>query len=84
MSSLQVDIPDALATFLHEQVAAGHYASANELICDALRRLAANAALLGQLRQDIAEGLASGPAKPFNVDDFLRRVHRTHDTSSGS
>lgn len=66
--------------FIKEQVQGGRYASASEVVRDALRLLEEQERLrlatLDALRSDIRKGLESGPGKP--VEEVLERLERKY------
>ena len=57
--------------FLKQQVATGRYDSASDVVRAALRLLEAREAKLEALRSALIEGEESGPAEPFDLDEFL-------------
>lgn len=64
---------------VREKLASGVYASASEVVHDALRlmqeRDQVQVAKFVQLRQDIEDGLNSGPAVDWDPDDVMRAGH---------
>lgn len=66
-----VALSEHFAGFVDEQVAAGRYGNASEVIRAGLRLLEEREAKLRSLRQAIDEGLKSGPAEKFDVEEFI-------------
>lgn len=66
---------------VRQKVASGRYASASEVVREALRLLEHQERLrdakLEQLRRDIEEGLSSGDAEPWNADELKHEARRT-------
>lgn len=62
-----------LDDYARRKVASGAFGSTSEVIRDALRRAAERDARVERLRQLIREGEESGPAKPFDWDEFMAR-----------
>ena len=57
--------------FLKQQVASGRYRSEDDVVRAALRLLEEREAKLEALRNALIEGEESGPAEPFDLDEFL-------------
>ncbi|WP_024278941.1 type II toxin-antitoxin system ParD family antitoxin [Xanthobacter sp. 126] len=66
-----VSLGDHFASFVDRQVEAGRYSSASDVVRAGLRLLEEHEARLDALRSALAEGEASGPAQPFDVESFL-------------
>ena len=66
-----ITLGDHFATFVEEQVSQGRYGNASEVVRAGLRLLEEREAKLKALRAAIEEGLASGPAEPFDVEMFI-------------
>lgn len=72
-----VTLGQHFTTFVEEQISAGRYGNASEVIRAGLRLLEENEAKLTALRRAIEEGLQSGPAKPFDIEAFLAGKSRS-------
>jgi len=66
-----VSLGDHFQAFIEAQVASGRYGSASDVIRASLRLLEEREAKLEALRAAIVEGEESGPAEPFDLDEFL-------------
>ena len=83
MSTMNISLTPQLEQLVQERVKSGRYTSASEVIREALRMMEEKDRLLGakldQLRQDIREGVESGPATPWDPDEIKRegRARRT-------
>ena len=66
-----VDIGDELSDFVAGGVRAGRYGSASEMVRAGLRLLQDQEARMAALRLAIQDGLESGPAEPFDFDQFM-------------
>lgn len=62
--------------FVQEQITQGRYGSTSEVIRAGLRLLEEHTANLAALRHAIQEGIDSGPAEPFNFDEFISAKER--------
>jgi len=65
---------------IKDVVASGEYASTSEVVRDALRgwqlREPLRKAEVERLRKAWAEGLASGPAEPYDIDEIMSEAER--------
>ena len=66
-----VALGDHFTQFILEQVDAGRYANASDVVRSGLRLLEEREAQLIALRAAIDAGEASGPATPFDVERFI-------------
>ncbi|MEJ0059673.1 MAG: type II toxin-antitoxin system ParD family antitoxin [Terricaulis sp.] len=73
-----ITLPEHQDTFVQAQVAEGHYGSPSEVVQAGLRLLEEQEARLAQLRDALIEGEQSSPAKPFDADILLARLHAEH------
>jgi len=74
---MNINLTPQLEEMIRQKVDSGMYNSASEVVRDALRlmdeRDRLQAAKLDQLRQDIQEGLSSGPATAWDRDEIKRK-----------
>ena len=71
--TVNVSLSDDLREFLDERIASGRYASASEVVQDALRLLEQyeeNARKLEWLRKAYQEGIDSGDAGPLDAESI--------------
>jgi antitoxin ParD1/3/4 len=77
-------VGDHFKRFIKQQIEGGRYASASEVVRDALRLLEQEEqqrlAALDALRGEVKEGLASGRGKP--AEDVLGRLERKYTTAA--
>lgn len=74
--TMNINLTPQLEQLVREKVSSGLYNSASEVVREALRLMDAQDRLralkLEHLRQDIREGLDSGPATPWNAEEMKR------------
>lgn len=70
-----VPLDDNSAQFVDDQVSSGRYASAGDVVREALELMQEREIKLQALRQALQEGLDSGEPEPFDFDDFLAEMH---------
>ena len=75
-----ITLSQELAETVDQAVAAGEYASASEVIRDALRQWKERRDLFGytveELRRLVQEGLDSGPGRFASMDEIKAEAHR--------
>lgn len=73
---MNVNLTPQLEELVRAKVASGLYASASEVVREALRMMderdQLRAAKLAQLRDDIRQGVNSGPSKAWNAEEVKR------------
>jgi antitoxin ParD1/3/4 len=67
-----ITLGDHFAHFVDEQVAQGRYGSTSDVVRAGLRLLEEHELKLEALRRALIEGEESGPARPLDIDEFLR------------
>lgn len=75
--SMNINLTQQLEEMVRQKVTSGLYTSASEVVREALRLMEEKDrmqnAKLAQLRQDIREGLDSGPANAWNPAEVKRQ-----------
>ena len=59
--------------FARRKVESGEFGTTSEVVREAMRRYIAEDTKLEALRRELQKGLDSGPARPFDWDDFMER-----------
>jgi antitoxin ParD1/3/4 len=72
--SVNLQINDETASFIEGRIAAGHYKSAQACFDEALAGFLHNEAKRDRLHELLEEGLNSGPAVPFDMNEILSGV----------
>ncbi len=74
--TMDIDLTPEFEEMVRRKVSSGQYTSASEVIRVALRLMQEQdrlrATKLNRLRQDIQDGLNSGPARPWNPEEIKR------------
>ena len=73
-----ISLSEHFASFIDQQVQAGRYGSASEVVRAGLRLLEEHEAKVGALQEALIEGEKSGPPAPFDNDAFLKRMRTRH------
>lgn len=70
-----ISLGDHFVTFIDAQVQAGRYGSASDVVRAGLRLLEDHETKVKTLQNALVAGEESGPAKDFDGDAFLKRMH---------
>lgn len=81
-NDMNLSIPEAQREYLEARVASGRYGSVSEYISELIRRDQREAARR-ELEASLLEGLASGPAEPFDEGFFERQRERIRKAGPG-
>jgi antitoxin ParD1/3/4 len=73
-----ISLSDHFIKYAAQQVGSGRFGSISEVVRDGLRLHEERQARIDALDAAIEEGLNSGPARPFDADDFMRRMRAKH------
>lgn len=73
-----VSLGDHFTTFIGEQVGAGRYGSASEVVRAGLRLLEEHEARVKALQAALIAGEESGEPMPFDSEAFKARMHAKH------
>ena len=65
---MNVSLTPQLENFVRQKVESGLYGSASEVVREALRLLGERDRRMDALRQDIRDGLVSGPSAPLDTE----------------
>ena len=65
---------DHFTEYARRKVASGEYGSTSEVVREAMRRYIAEDLEVEALRRLIREGEESGPAEPFDFDEFIAEM----------
>ncbi len=64
--------------FARRKVESGEFGSTSEVVREAMRRFIVEDAKREALDRALQEGLDSGPAEPFDFDEFIAEMHARH------
>ena len=79
-----VALGEPFIEFARNKVESGEFATTSEVVREAMRRYMADDVKLQALRAAIQEGIDSGPAEPFDFDEFIAEMksrRRTKDAA---
>ena len=73
MATMNVSLPDQMKAWVEEQARGGRYGNVSDYVRDLIRRDERRQRALAEMRAFVQEGIDSGPAEPFDMEDFLAR-----------
>jgi antitoxin ParD1/3/4 len=83
MATMNVSLPDAMKAWVESQVESGRYSTTSDYVRDLIRRDQERQRAVGELQALVEEGIASGPAEPFDMEAFLAARRALHDAAGG-
>ena len=82
--TMKISLPATFEAFIEAQVTSGQYASASDVVTEALRLLEmqqADAAKLRWLQEAIRLGLESGDAGEVDIEDIIAEANTQRDAA---
>lgn len=76
MATMNVSLPDPMKSWVESQAKGGRFSNVSDYMRDLIRRDQERQRAVNEIQSVIDEGLQSGPARPFNMSDFIAK-HRT-------
>ncbi|WP_191489688.1 type II toxin-antitoxin system ParD family antitoxin [Pseudomonas sp. FEN] len=73
-----ITVTDQQDGWIKAQIDAGHYTNDSEYIRDLIRREQERSAEFEAIRAALIEGESSGEPRPFNADEFKKRMLTAH------
>ena len=70
---MNVSLPDQMKAWVESRSADGTYSNASDYVRDLIRRDQERAQAIAEIQALVDEGLASGPAEPFDMETFIAR-----------
>lgn len=68
---MNVSLPDQMKSWVESRSEGGRYSNASDYVRDLIRRDQAREKAIGEIQQFIDEGIASGDAVAFNMNQFV-------------
>ena len=78
MATMNVSLPDAMKEWVEAQAASGEYANASDYVRDLIRHDRERRQAIAELQALVDEGIASGEAEPWNLEEFLAEMREKH------
>ena len=71
---MNISLPDPMKAWVEAQSRDGTYSNASDYVRDLIRRDQARKQAVAEIQALVDEGIASGPARPFDMDVFIARM----------
>ncbi len=71
---MNISLPDQMKAFVEEQTKDGRYSNASDYMRDLIRRDQERRRAIAEIQALVDEGLASGPAVPFDIEEFVAEM----------
>ena len=71
MSTLNISLPEQMKAFAEAQTRDGLYANVSDYMRDLIRKDQDRRRAIAEIQALVDEDLASGPSKPFDMQEFL-------------
>ncbi len=78
IKNTSVALGEPFIQFARRKVESGEFATASEVVREAMRRYIAYDDRVEALRREIQKGIDSGPARPFDWDEFITEMKAPH------
>lgn len=74
MATMNISLPEPMREWVQAQIEAGNYASSSDYVRDLIRKDQADRDKLKALQDAITQGLESGKATAFDIEEFKQRM----------
>jgi antitoxin ParD1/3/4 len=80
MATMNISLPDQMKSFAEDQAKDGRYSNVSDYVRDLIRRDQVRREAMAEVQALIDEGIASGPARAFEMAKFIvRQKSRAQD-----
>jgi antitoxin ParD1/3/4 len=71
MVTMNISLPEQMKAFAEAQTRDGRYSNVSDYMRDLIRRDQDRRQAIAEIQALVDEGLASGPGRPFDMQEFL-------------
>ena len=75
MATMNISLPDQMKAWVEAQTLDGRYSNVSDYMRDLIRKDQEKRNAIAEIQALVDEGLASGPARPFDMDTFLAQMN---------
>lgn len=84
IKNTSIALGEPFIQFARRKVESGEFATTSEVVREAMRRYIADDVKLEALRAAIQQGVDSGPAEPFDFDEFIAEMKSRRRTKNAA
>lgn len=75
MATMNISLPDPMKAWVEAQTLDGRYSNVSDYMRDLIRKDQERRQAIAEIQALVDEGLASGPARPFDMTTFLEQMN---------
>jgi antitoxin ParD1/3/4 len=78
MATMNVSLPDQMKDWVESRTETASFSNTSDYVRHLIRRDQEREQAIAELQAEVDKGLESGPARTFDLDEFLSRMHAKH------
>ncbi|MFV1875265.1 type II toxin-antitoxin system ParD family antitoxin [Nioella sp.] len=78
MATMNVSLPDQMKDWVETRIENASFSNTSDYVRHLIRRDQEREQAISELQAEVDKGLESGPARTFDLDEFLSRMHAKH------
>ncbi len=78
MATMNVSLPDQMKDWVESRLENASFSNTSDYVRHLIRRDQEREQAIAELQAEVDKGLESGPARNFDLDEFLSRMHAKH------
>lgn len=78
MATMNVSLPDQMKDWVETRLENASFSNTSDYVRHLIRRDQEREQAIAELQAEVDKGLESGPARTFDLDEFLSRMHAKH------
>lgn len=78
MATMNISLPDQMKDWVETRIENASFSNTSDYVRHLIRRDQEREQAIAELQAEVDKGLESGPARTFDLDEFLSRMHAKH------
>lgn len=78
MATMNISLPDQMKDWVETRLENASFSNTSDYVRHLIRRDQEREQAIAELQAEVDKGLESGPARTFDLDEFLSRMHAKH------